>query len=258
MKMTDTTLPDVGFVEFSSCNGCLMMIVNYDALLLELIKRFNLVQFRLASKGVWKGRFNVLFVEGVIRNEEEAEELRNLRARTDYLVAIGACAAMGGVTAGVDENTVAMERNGIYGKGVQDQRPIMPQPLHEIVHVDATIPGCPIDPVEFAGALAVILAGGRPMIPTHALCAECSLSTRGCLLKEGKPCLGPITRAGCRAICTARQRPCEGCRGLTPDANFPGLVRAAEKSGITKETLTDKMRIFNNRALTEQERGTTS
>ena len=73
--------------------------------------------------------------------------------------------------------------------------------------------GCPIDRGQLLGLITALLTGRRPDIPGYSVCVQCKLRGTACLLVTGAaPCLGPVTRAGCGALCPAYARACFGSR----------------------------------------------
>ena len=259
MKAERRLKPDVGFVEFASCDGCLRTIVDSGATLLAVMEEVEVKQFRLAMqlpielRGKYPGHFHVLFVEGLIETEEEAEELRDYRSRSTYLVALGACAHTGGMPGVKDEKQVQDQIDGKWGKLTQKQGPHLPRRISDVVKVDAVIPGCPIDLGHFVTALKVLLEGGIPRDSGHSLCKSCVLNGNECLLDKGQICLGPITNEGCNATCIANNYGCFGCRGLVKNPEVEWLFRILEKKGFEAKDIRRKMTLYNNLQLKEIE-----
>ncbi len=217
------TRPIVGYFEMSSCDGCGMVVANLGATLIPVSQLVNIAEFRLASSKQWSERFHIVLVEGAITTEEEVHELRQLRARSDYMVAVGACAVTGGIPMMAPNAEILLAQEGVYGAHIKAQGPIARHKLADIVHVDANIYGCPIDGKDLVATLTALLRGGRPDSHDEPVCTECVLAEQGCLIKEQRICLGPITRRGCDAVCVKGGNTCWGCRGLVPDAPLSAL-----------------------------------
>ena len=239
--------PTLVYYELSSCDGCNMVLVNLDTTLLALVGVVDIKQMRLAVRGVYDGPIDILMVEGAVTCEEEAEELRELRSRADYVIAVGACAELGGIPGMAPTCAVKRAQDGVFGKHIQNQGPFAPRPVHEIVPVDAVIHGCPINTADIVRAVRVILAGGRPEYTDRPVCMECALKENGCLLFEGRACLGSVTRAGCGAACPTAHGYCWACRGLLPDAPLNALNAVAERHGISLAEINRKLRMANQR-----------
>jgi len=242
--------PTLVYAELGSCDGCSMIIVNLDTTLLDLVNVFDIKQMRIAMRGVYEGPIDILMLEGAVTCEEEAKELRELRKRADYVVAVGACAALGGIPGMAPPFAVKNAQDGKFGKHVQGQEPMTPRPVHEIIRVDAVIPGCPIDTANTVRAIRIMLAGGRPDYSDRPVCMDCALKENGCLLMEGRACVGPVTKSGCGARCPSSNNFCWGCNGLLPDAPVDALYAIAEKHGISVAEMKRKLRMANQRHFT--------
>ena len=115
------------------------------------------------------------------------------------------------------------------------------RPIEAVIKVDAVIPGCPIDRDEFVKVVKAVLVGKKPPVPDYPVCVECKLKENVCMFDKGGTCLGPITRAGCGAICPTYGDGCEGCRGLIPNPNVNAMEDVLAKAGLTVEQLMSKM-----------------
>lgn len=234
---------NVGFYGLTGCAGCqLSVLFNED----ELLNLFNLIH--VTAFPFVKGRnidqeFDFLFTEGLVASQMDMETLKKLRARTKTLVALGACAHTGCVPA---YRTFTLKENYehlLYTKkpGIED---VEPTPLDRYVKVDYTIPGCPPDKREILTFIKDVVTGKEPKPYNNPVCIECRRNNNLCLLEIGKPCLGPITRGGCNAVCVNGGFECWGCRGHTDDANVERMVKLLEEKGYSKEFIRDRMRIF--------------
>ena len=252
MSAKERLIPKTGFVEFASCDGCLRTIAITDEVLLAIAVQIEIVQFRLASVGVYTGHFDLLFVEGTIETEAEAEELRELRARTSYMVALGTCAYTGGMPGRKTEEEVERQKSGACGLLTVKQGPHLPRRISDIVPIDAFIPGCPIDIDHFLTAVKVLLSGGLPKYTGESMCSSCVLQGNECIIGEG--CLGPITNDGCNAVCIANNIPCFGCRGFVPNAKVDLLIETLDKKGFRPQDTQRKISLYNNLTLKELEK----
>jgi hypothetical protein len=62
---------------------------------------------------------------------------------------------------------------------------------------------------------------------------------------RGIPCLGPVTQAGCGAICPAHGRECFGCYGPDESPNLVSLTGFYEREGASRGDLVRLVRSFN-------------
>ena len=242
----------VVFFEACSDDGCFKTIINTGTILLQIMDLVEVCEFRLAKqlpfeqrKG-YKGKIDILFVEGVIETEEEALHLMDYFGRTTLIVALGACAITGGMPGIKDGKQIALEKSGGCGLLTLKQGPGKPRTVLQVTgRVDAAIPGCPIDPEFFLTALKVLLAGGIPKNSGHSLCKSCDLSGNECLLEQ-EICLGPVIKEGCDSVCIRNNKGCFGCNGFVENADIELLYRTLAKKGFEKEDIRRKLSLYNN------------
>lgn len=228
----------IGVFSLTSCEGCQLQILNLGKEILHLLSFMDIAYFRLV-KGENKMKFfDIAFVEGSVSTKSEAEKVKEIREKSKYLVALGACAAYGGIPS---------LRNMIKGSRIYDHERISSMPAYGIdkyVKVDCYLNGCPIDEEEFASLLIDLMIDKVPGRINHPVCMECSEREITCLMLKGTACLGPVTAAGCKAICPANSTPCEGCRGLISDANIDSLIELFKDFGLAKRETIDKLYRF--------------
>jgi coenzyme F420-reducing hydrogenase gamma subunit len=237
--------PKVAFFDFACCEGCQLTVVDALQTHLELVEMVEIVQFREAMSE--KGQdYQIAFIEGSCTRKEDEERLRKIREQAAIVVALGACAHTGGVNAlkNIQPSLVGV-RQYVYGEKWEWYDSYPARPIEAVIPVDAVIPGCPIDRFEFLDVVKNVLLGKAPAIPDYPQCVDCKLKENVCLFDVGGTCLGPITRAGCGAICPTYGDGCEGCRGLIPNPNETAMKDVLAKAGLTVEELMSKMTIFN-------------
>jgi len=237
--------PKVAFFDFASCEGCQLTVVDSLQTHLDLLDAVEIVQFREAMTE--KGEdYQIAFVEGSCTRESDEERLFKIRDQADLVVALGACAHTGCVNALKNiQPSLDEVREYVYGDKAEWYDTYPARPISAVIDVDAVIPGCPIDREEFVKVVKNVLLGKKPGIPDHPVCVECKLKENVCLLLEGKPCLGPITRAGCDAICPTYGDGCEGCRGLIPEPNENAMKDVLDEAGLTVKEIMSRMTMFN-------------
>jgi coenzyme F420-reducing hydrogenase gamma subunit len=241
------TRPRAAFFSFGSCEGCQLQVLSVEDLLLELFEAIEVVNFREAMDGR-SDDYEIAFVEGSLVRPEDIEEIQLIRKRARILVALGACACLGGVNAIRNRRSVTELAREVYG-GRQDgvfKTLSDASPLASVVQVDYEIRGCPIDRAEFLDAVRSLLAGTVPYTPPYAVCVPCTLRGTPCLLERGEPCLGAVARAGCDAVCPAYGAPCEACRGFHDVPNFEALGEAFFRHGMARTLAVEKLQLFNN------------
>jgi sulfhydrogenase subunit delta len=236
--------PKVAFFEFTSCEGCQLTVVDVLQDHPELLDAIDIVEFREAMSDKYDGRINVAFIEGSCTRPSDESKVRAIRERADLVIALGACAHMGGVNAIRNRMPLAMVRDYVYGDKAEWFDTYEARPISAVIPVDAEIPGCPIDRKEFATAVTHLLQGRLPQLPDYPLCIECKLKENVCMYLRGKVCLGPVTRAGCDAICPTYGYGCEGCRGLIPEPNIEAMKLVMRERGMKDDEIESRMSMF--------------
>jgi coenzyme F420-reducing hydrogenase gamma subunit len=238
--------PKVGVYGLTSCAGDQLAILNLEDELLELAGAVDIIDFPMAVSGNdQKTPLDIAFVEGSVVNSHDVEYLKRIRERASLLVAIGTCAVWGGVPAAANEIPREKLKQQVYGAEGKDFDSIPAQPLCSFVKVDYNIPGCPMEKGHFLKAVASLLHGDLPLLPTYAVCTECKMKENICLLQERNHlCLGPITVAGCEALCPSHSVPCQGCRGPLEEANVASEVSLFREKGYTIEDIRKRIRAF--------------
>jgi len=215
----------VGVAKFASCDGCQLTLLDLEDELLPLLDRFEIVEFPEASSVRSAGPYDVLLVEGAISSAEQANEIIELRRQARTLVTIGACATAGGIQALRNWRDHDDIRMAVYPHPEWIESLATATPIREHVAVDAELRGCPISAGQLRELLVATVIGRRPQLPDDVVCAECKRRGNVCVLAAaGTPCLGPVTLAGCGAICPAYGRGCYGCFGPRAGANVVALA----------------------------------
>lgn len=242
--------PKVAFFDFTSCEGCQLTVVDSLQTHLDLLDAVEIVQFREAISERGED-YAIAFVEGSITRQADEACLKQIRDQAAVLVALGACAHIGGVNAIKNLSPLDDVRQYVYGDQAQWYATYAARPLSAVVQVDAFIPGCPIDREEFIRVVKAALMGKKLPIPDYPMCVECKLKENVCLFDKGGFCLGPVTRAGCGAICPTYGDGCEGCRGAVPNPNRDSMKNVLAEHGLTTEGVMARMTMFGAYQLQE-------
>lgn len=223
-----------------------MVILNCEDELLTLVNLLDIRDFLMASsENDSDCELDVALVEGAVLSRQDEEKLKKIRERSKTLVAMGTCAVWGGVAAmdrGVDRMKLVEQVYGAMGRSY-DSRPA--RALHEVVKVDLSLTGCPIEKAEFLSAAAHLLNGNPPLFVPYTVCAECKTRENNCLLTEsGEACRGPLTAAGCNARCPELRVACVGCRGPAEDINIGAALATYAEKGTGPEEVARKLGTF--------------
>ena len=216
--------PTLAVWKFASCDGCQLTLLNCEDELLAIAGSVHVASFAEASSHVDPGPYDLSLVEGSIATEADERRIREVRDASRCLVTIGACATAGGVQAlrnFTDDLTPVVYARPEFIDALRTSTPIA-----DHVPVDFELRGCPVDRRQLLEVIAAILAGRKPNVRTHSVCVECKRAGRVCVLvAHGTPCLGPVTQAGCGALCPAVGRGCYGCFGPMESPNTVSLSR---------------------------------
>lgn len=254
--------PRVAFFDFSSCEGCQLQVVNLEEAVIDVTKLVDIVSFREAMKE-HSDDYDIAIIEGSIARRIDEERLKKIRANAKILIALGACAHLGGVQKLGNQLTPDENKQEVYSIAdptyIDDSNPFFERPRHravsEIVKVDFTIPGCPIDSNEFARVLIALLQGKTPPVPDYAVCVECKKNENECLFTIGEFCMGPVSRAGCGAICPTYGAGCEGCRGYVTNPRIGAHTEVLERYGLSADEIMNKKTMFNYRYIEQAQKG---
>ena len=235
--------PKVAFFDLTSCEGCQLTVIDSLQTHFGLLDVVEIVQFREALSG-GNDDYDIALVEGSIASESDEARLKAIRDKAKVLVALGACAHIGGINAIKNLSPLDEVRWSVYGDEADWFGASATRPLDAIVRVDAFIPGCPIDRIEFIEVVKAMVRGKKPPIPDYPVCMECKLKENVCVFDKGGFCLGAITRAGCDAVCPTYGAGCEGCRGLVSKPNQGAMRSALAEHGLAADLIAARMTMF--------------
>ena len=218
--------PKLGVFKFASCDGCQLSILNLEDDLLTLGQVLDISYFPEASSDMRAGPYDIALVEGSITTPEDAHRILSVREQAKVLITIGACATAGGIQALRNWADVEAFKRVVYPNPQYIESLTASTPISEHVRVDFELWGCPIDRGQLLRLLTDLSAGVQPRLPSHPVCVDCKRRGIVCVMvAKGIPCLGPVTRTGCGAICPGMGRDCYGCfgpaEGSVPGPGFP-------------------------------------
>ena len=246
--MARTKRPRLAVWKFACCDGCQLSLLDLEHQLLELSEVIDIAYFREATSKELAGFYDVSLVDGSITTPSDAERIKAVRARSRRLVTIGACATAGGIQALRNFSQFESFRAVVYAKPEYVATLATSTAVSEHVPVDFELRGCPINKEQLLEVLSAFLQGRRPAIESHSVCVECKLRGNVCVMVTGTPCMGPVTHAGCGALCPTYSRGCYGCFGPMPLPNTASLIRAFRAAGMSREDVVREFRTFNAHA----------
>lgn len=245
--MTAKSKPKLAVWKFASCDGCQLSLLDCEDELLAVTGEVEIAYFLEASRATVRGPYDLSLVEGSITTADDAERIRAVRRVSKTLVTIGACATAGGIQAlrnfvNVDEYIAAVYAHPEYVNTLATSTPVS-----EHVFIDFQLRGCPINKWQLIEVVSALLNGRKPVIPTYSVCMECKRRGITCVMvAHGTPCLGPVTQAGCGALCPSYNRGCYGCFGPMDTPNPAALSQWWSKGlGVSEADLVRAWRGFN-------------
>ncbi len=242
--MTDT--PTLAVWKFASCDGCQLTLLNCEEALLDVADRVTIAYFPEATSAVVAGPYDISLVEGSITTPGDAERIQQVRAASGKLITIGACATAGGIQALRNFADVSEFLSVVYAHPAYLATLDRSTPIAAHVTVDFQLRGCPIDRHQLLEVLSALLQGRTPRIPTYSVCVECKRRGVTCVAVAGaSPCLGPVTQAGCGALCPSFSRGCYGCFGPNDTPNTASLAERLRAAGMTEAEVMRIFRTFN-------------
>ncbi|HEY8595949.1 MAG TPA: oxidoreductase [Devosiaceae bacterium] len=247
--MAEAKKPRLAVFKFSSCDGCQLTLLDCEDELLAVAGAIDIAFFPEATRSDDKGRYDLTLVEGSITTPHDAERIHDIRRRSKFLVTIGACATSGGIQALRNFADVKQFTSIVYARPDYISTLATSTPIADHVPVDFELRGCPISKHQLIEVISAFLAGRRPATPPHSTCIECKLKGNVCVMvAHGTPCLGPVTHAGCGALCPSFDRGCYGCYGPKETPNPASLSNRLGELGVSARDQKRLYRTFNANA----------
>ena len=238
--------PKLAVWKFASCDGCQLSLLDCEDELLALTNEVEIANFAEASRAVMRGPYDLSLVEGSITTPHDAERIHQVRRSSKFLVTIGACATAGGIQALRNFKDVKEFISIVYANPQYIETLNKSTPISDHVRVDFELRGCPINKQQLVEVISAFLNGRKPNTPPHSVCIECKRRETVCVMvAHGTPCLGPVTHAGCGAICPSYARGCYGCFGPMESSNTRSLSSQWSQLGVKEQELLRTFRSFN-------------
>jgi len=241
--------PRVAVHKFSSCDGCQLAFLNAGEDLLRLAQLVDIVHFAEAGPVAPAARVDIAFVEGSINTQEDRERIQQVRAASDYLVTIGACATAGGLQSLRNIADSSGWHADIYASPEYLDSLDQVSPVAALVKVDFELWGCPVNGGQVLAAVRSLLSGVVPVVDGQKVCMECKRLQAVCVMvAKGTPCMGPVTRSGCGALCPRFGRDCYACFGPSESPNTRALGQRFRGLGLVSKDIERRFRGINSQA----------
>ncbi len=238
--------PKVAVYKFASCDGCQLSLLDAEDELLDIVGVVDIANFVEASRLVVEGPYDIGLVEGSVTTPHDVERIREIRKECKVLITIGACATAGGIQALKNWKDVKEFTEAVYAHPEYISTLDRSLPIGSFVHVDYELRGCPINKLQLLEVINALLHNRKPNISAYCVCVECKLKENVCVMvAHGTPCLGPVTHAGCNALCPSYYRGCFGCYGPMESPNTGSLSNQFEKDGMSQHDIMLAFRSYN-------------
>ncbi len=216
--------PKLAVWKFAGCDGCQLTLLDCEDELLAIAGEVEIAHFLEVSRAVVRGPYDLSLIEGSMSTPHHVELIQRIRKQSRVLVAIGACATAGGIQglrnfAEADDFVRVVYASPEYVRTLDTSLP-----ASAYVPVDFELRGCSPNKGQLLELISAFLHGRKPNIPPHSVCIECKRKGNVCIMvAHGTPCLGPVTHAGCGALCPSYNRGCFGCFGPMETPNTASL-----------------------------------
>jgi coenzyme F420-reducing hydrogenase gamma subunit len=238
--------PSLAVWKFASCDGCQLTLLDCEDELLAVTEQLEIAYFLEASSATVAGPYDVSLVEGSITTPDDVERIQEVRRQSRFLVTIGACATAGGIQALRNFGDVEELMRIVYATPSFLSTLDTSTPISQHVEVDFELRGCPIDRGQLLEVISAFLIGRQPVVPRHSVCIECKQKGNICVMvAHGTPCLGPVTQAGCGALCPTFHRGCYGCFGPMETPNTEAMVGALSAMDMDEDAIGRLFHTFN-------------
>jgi len=238
--------PTLAVWKFASCDGCQLSLLDCEDELLAVTDAVTIANFPEASRAVIEGPYDVSLVEGSVTNAHDAERIQEVRAQSRALVTIGACATAGGIQALKNYRDASDFVAAVYAHPDYIDTLATSTAIADHVPVDYELRGCPINKHQLLEVLTALIQGRQPTLPSHSVCVACKRSGTVCVaVAHGTPCLGPVTHAGCGALCPRYLRGCFGCYGPSDSPQVRALDPVLRAAGASEAEIERLYSTFN-------------
>lgn len=246
---TENRKPRVAVHKFSSCDGCQLAFINAGTDLVRLYDLVEMVHFAEAGQLDEDAEVDVAFIEGSVSTPHEVERLQRIRKRSKFLITLGACATAGGLQALRNMADLDEYVTGVYASPEYITSLPLATPISQHVRVDLEIWGCPVNGRQVLAAVRSLLSGVVPVLERDKVCLECKRQQTVCVMvAKGEPCMGPVTRTGCGAICPQLGRDCYACFGPAEAVNTDSHAQHLVALGLSHEQVAQRFLFINNGA----------
>ena len=233
--------------KFSSCDGCQLALLNLGEPLLLLSQLVEIKHFAEAGPVDENAKVDIAIIEGSVSTSRDIKRLENIRNNSVYVITIGACATSGGIQALRNMNNTRQWIADIYANPEVIDSLDNSTAIKEHISVDLELWGCPVSQKQLLGSIRSLLFGVIAKEESEKVCLECKRQQTVCVMvTKNEPCMGPVTRTGCGAICPSVGRDCYGCYGPAENPNTHALANRFQGFGLMNDEIARRFWFINS------------
>lgn len=241
--------PAIAVHKFSSCDGCQLALLNLGESLLTLSSMVDILHFAEAGPVDENAKVDIAIIEGSISTTDDIERINRIRENSTLVMTIGACATAGGLQALRNMADTQQWIADIYANPAVIKSLEKSTAIKEHIKVDLELWGCPVSKQQIVGAIRALLFGVLPEEQNDKVCMECKRRQIVCVMvAKNEPCMGPVTRTGCGALCPSVGRDCYGCYGPAENPNTQVMANRLEGLGLIKDEVARRFLFINSGA----------
>jgi len=239
----------VAIHKFSSCDGCQLALLNLGESLLLLTELVDILHFAEAGPLDEDAKVDIAIIEGSVSTSHDIDRLNKIRDNSTYLMTIGVCATSGGLQALRNMADTKQWIADIYANPAVIDSLDKSTAIKDHVKVDLELWGCPINQRQILMAIRALLFGVLPVDEHDKVCMECKRHQIVCVMvTKNEPCMGPVTRTGCGALCPSVGRDCYGCYGPAENANTQAMANRLQGLGLVDDEVARRFLFINSGA----------
>lgn len=236
--------PKIAIFKFTGCAGCQLELLHLEEIFLELLDLIDIDYWKMVKRENLQNGWDISLVEGGISTPWEIEEIKKIRSKTKHLIAFGDCAIAGCIPS-IRNWIPQMDSEELVYPDTSVIHSLKVLGIGEYVKVDSILKGCPPHRETIIELLKSALLQINPRLRKHPVCVECKFQDNTCLITSKKmACMGPVTSAGCGAICPTLNRECEGCFGPMSNPNTKALADIFKANGLNEKEIELKFRKY--------------
>lgn len=227
--------------KLTSCSGCQLAFLNQGEQLVKLLECAEFTHFIEAGLYGPDESVDIAFIEGSVSTHDDLCRLKHAREHARYLISIGACATSGGIQALRNMADKDLWKQTVYAHPEFIEELADCTAVAQHVKVDFELWGCPVTVDQVTHMIQQVHVGVLPIDNAEKLCMECKRKNYVCVMvTKHEPCLGPVVRTGCGALCPRFGRGCYGCFGPSEQPNCSSLTNRFSGFGLLPEDIVEK------------------